>query len=98
MILWDTRFFFLSVDFNSYHITHCRPQVSLGAGCDMILHSIVIWPLTLHPYKRRIDHAGFYPDQARWGGRGRGNLMNHPFKILSDSSRFRPSAPIWKLR
>ncbi|CAM9233565.1 unnamed protein product [Sphacelaria rigidula] len=35
------------------------------------MHAIVIRPLTSHPYKTRMEHAGFSPDQARGGGEGR---------------------------
>ena len=34
-------------------------------GVLMIMHAIVIRPLTSHPYKAGTEHAGFSPDQAR---------------------------------
>ena len=34
-------------------------------GVLIILHAIVIWPLTSHHYKSGTEHAGFSPDQAR---------------------------------
>ena len=36
-----------------------------GGGVLMIMHAIVIRPLTSHPYKAGTEHAGFSPDQAR---------------------------------
>ncbi|CAM9334358.1 unnamed protein product [Sphacelaria rigidula] len=33
----------------------------------MIMHDIVMRPLTSHPYKAGTEHAGFSPDQARAG-------------------------------
>ena len=33
-------------------------------GVLIILHAIVIWPLTSHPYKAGTEHAGFSPDRA----------------------------------
>ena len=34
-------------------------------GVFIILHAIVIWPLTSHTYKAGTEHTGFSPDQAR---------------------------------
>ncbi|CAM9924271.1 unnamed protein product [Sphacelaria rigidula] len=34
-------------------------------GVLMIMHAIVIRPLTSRPYKTGAEHAGFSPDQAR---------------------------------
>ncbi|CAM9607468.1 unnamed protein product [Sphacelaria rigidula] len=30
----------------------------------LILHAVVVGPLTLHPHKTGTEHAGFLPDQA----------------------------------
>ena len=44
----------------SFFFTLCS-----GGGVLMIMHAIVIRPLTSHPYKAGTEHAGFSPDQAR---------------------------------
>ena len=42
-------------------------RISRGrrGGVLMIMHAIVIRPLTSHPSKAGTEHAGFSPDQAR---------------------------------
>ncbi|CAM9795182.1 unnamed protein product [Sphacelaria rigidula] len=36
-----------------------------GQGVHVILHTVVISSLALHPYKAGTEHAGVSPDQAR---------------------------------
>ena len=40
-------------------------QLARQGGVLMIMHDIVVRPLTSHPYKAGTGHAGFSPDQAR---------------------------------
>ena len=49
---------------NSPKYTH-PPLLSGGGGVLMVMHAVVIRPLTSHPYKARTEHAGISPDQAR---------------------------------
>ncbi|CAM9931646.1 unnamed protein product [Sphacelaria rigidula] len=36
-----------------------------GKSVLMILHAVVVLPLTSHPFKAGTEHAGFSSDQAR---------------------------------
>ena len=36
-----------------------------GGGVLVIMHAIVVRPLTSHPYKAGTEHARFLPDKAR---------------------------------
>ena len=35
-----------------------------GGGVLIVVHAVVVRPLTSHPYKAGTEHAGFSPDQA----------------------------------
>ncbi|CAM9914816.1 unnamed protein product, partial [Sphacelaria rigidula] len=43
------------------HAEHVRG----GRGVLMILHAVVVRPLTSHPFKAGMTHPRFLPDQAR---------------------------------
>ena len=53
------------------------PTASMG-DVLMIMHTIVMRPLTSHPYKAGTEHAGFSPDQAEPSGGGEYSLSCMP--------------------
>lgn len=65
-----------------------------GEGVLMILHAVVVNPLTLHPYDVRTEHAGFSPNQGRFCGSRRhnsaysGTTALHASNVKRDNTSF----------